>query len=157
MEGNVSGQVYHDVYDIPLYDLTYHVILSAKDIHFATMTAGVIFPGTTIDVKGVPGWVGVLEHPQKKTQFVICLDLSYYDDSNIDEPSKNIGNVTKYATELSWKMLKHLNIKVDFDNNVTQCYLVEFIVNDILFFLESVGKDKDESNNENNNDSIDDL
>ena len=150
------GQVYHGEFEIPLFNLKYHVILSPQDIMLTTMTANMIFEGLKLDVKNKPGYVGIVEHHEMGTNFILCLNIGFYDTNNHKLIHKNISNISKYATSLSWIMLEELEIDVDTDNHVIQSTIVERIVDEVLGFLEEIDQDVSDEDN-SSDDSLEDL
>jgi len=154
--GESGGQVYHNQFEIPLFDLKYHVILSPQNIMFTCMTANVIFEGLKLDMKDKPGYAGTVVHHEKGTQFVLCLDIGFYDANKHELRNKNVTNISKYAVSLSWNMLEELEIDVDADNHFIQSTIVEKIVDDVLGFLEVIDENVSDED-DFSNDSLEDL
>jgi hypothetical protein len=151
-----SGEVYHGEFEIPLFNLKYHVLLSPQDIMLTSRTANVIFEGLNLELKNKPGYAGVVEHDKLGTHFILCLDIGFYDANKHELRNKNVSNISKYAVSLAWSILEELEIDVDVDNHVIQCELVERIVDDVLGFLEEISEDAPDENN-SSDDSFDEL
>lgn len=151
-----SGEVYHGEFEIPLFNLKYHVLLSAQDIMLACMTANIIFEGLNLDIKNKPGYAGVVEHNEKGTNFILCLDIGFYDGNKHELRNKNISNISKYAVSLAWSMLEELEITVDANNHIIQSAIVERIVDEVLGFVEGINENVSDED-DFSNDSFDDL
>lgn len=152
----LSGQVYHGEFEIPLFNLKYHVILSPQDIMLTAMTANMIFEGLKLDVKNKPGYAAVVKHHEMGTNFILCLNIGFYDTNNQELRNKNISNISKYATSLSWMMLEELEIDIDADNHVIQSTIVERIVDEVLGFLEEMDENVSDED-DFSDDSLEDL
>ena len=151
-----SGQVYHGEFEIPLFNLKYHVILSPQDIMLTTMTANMIFEGLKLDVKNKPGYAGVVEHHKMGTHFILCLDIGFHDANKHELRNKKISNISRYAVSLAWNMLEELEIDIDADNHVIQSVIVERIVDEVLGFLEEISENVSDED-DFSDDSLEDL
>jgi hypothetical protein len=92
----------------------------------------------------------------KNTQFVLCLDIGFYDTNRHELRNKNVTNISRYAVSLAWNMLEELKIDADADNHVIQSVIVERIVDEVLGFLEEIDENVSDEDNFSD-DSLEDL
>jgi hypothetical protein len=143
------GRVYHNSFVIPLYDFNYEVIISSKDIHFASMTANVVYE-LKLDIQSCPGYTCKFIDDNKQDRYLMCIDISYYDEEE-DSPNKNISNISMYACKLAYEMLEDIKIK---DSIMSHALVTQNIVTNILDFVDKIAKDNSLDDDLND---IDDL
>ena len=136
MDGNEEEDkgkiaVLHQLAELPLYHIKYHIIISNNPI-LAKRHIEDLYPGIEISFTGTTlSYTCTIKHEDLGDANLVYVRVGKADD---EQPIESI--IAHEAVNLAWILTDELSIKIDTTNYVTQAFIVSDVVKNITKLIQ---------------------